>query len=114
MESLEVGAYRSASTERGCVSCSVVVFQRMELAERAGTTPVDLARSPLCREREPLTAPCSACGSDRVDRLILFWDGSREVTIEACGGCGLVVADRGDAQRLYLLLQRAEPMHRTL
>ncbi len=108
------GAYRSGtSTESGCVPCELAVYTPAELAERAGTSQVDLRRSPLCRVREPIDAPCGNCGGDVRDALHLSWEGIKDVVIEVCGGCHCIAIARRDGARLQRMLQAAEPMHRS-
>jgi hypothetical protein len=111
LEGEAAGAYRSTTTERICGRCEVVVADGAELAERAGTTKVDLRRSPLCRLREPIDAPCRNCGADVRDALHLSWEGGRDVIVEVCD-CGAHVVARNDAARLQQMLRAAEPMHR--
>ena len=94
------------------MSCALAVYSAAELAERAGTTQVDLRRSPLCRLRLPIDAPCGNCGADVRDALHLSWEGIRDVVVEVCGGCGAIGIARSDGTRIQRMLQAAEPMHR--
>jgi hypothetical protein len=107
------GAYRTGERpERGCDGCGHAIYGAAELAERLGTTDVELDRSPLCTLREPIDAPCGACGQDFRARLHLSWESLRGVVVEVCPRCRTIAIARKHADRLRELLESAEPMHR--
>lgn len=114
-DALHAGPYRGAATPDAiCARCGVVVLEGRALAARLETTHVQLTRSPLCRERKVVEAPCGNCGEARVQALHLQWDGGADVLIETCEACQVISTGRRGAPRLMRMLQQAEPMHRSL
>lgn len=105
-------AYRSQVRDRTCLTCEAAVFSPKELSDRAGTTLVELDRSPLCREREVGAGPCRSCDGS-LDRLTLGWD-TVPAVVEAlvCTQCNVGMVPRAKLVDLTRLVAAAEPMHR--
>lgn len=105
-------AYRSLVRDRICTRCDAAVFSPSGIADRAGTTPTELDRSPLCRERERGAGPCRTCGG-ALDRLSLGWDSvAAVVEVLWCTHCDVGMVPRARIGDLARLLGAAEPMHR--
>lgn len=108
------GGYRTNVTVRQMVECpgcglAAISGANVELDERA--PPVPLRRTPLVRGSEPSNLPCPTCAV-ALQSLRLAWD-TRELRIEGCDRCDLVLVDRGELDRIESMLAESAPLQST-